>query len=537
MTEGDRDESAGRSLRERQPVRQRRQQGGRPHKHSVRMSQEEQAVVEARAGQAGVSVPRFLVEAGLAGDAATASQLRANAAELLAARRLVAAVGVNLNQLAKVANATGEVPSGVGGDDGRDAAVFEPAGRGGRRLRGVRPAVRPSRRGRGRRPGHRGRAGPGARPRWGPGPVNNFISARRGSSPGGLVRYLFGPGSSQEHTDQRIIAADVTLGLAEGTRLDHLVDAEAIYALGRDMDSHRILLGVAPPGGWVWHCAISLPPEESLQGRRLGDEQWADIARTAISRMGFDEAVGRAPCRWIAVHHGRSVGGNDHIHLMVNLVREDGTLASTWNDRRTMSRVCADMERRYGLAAVEGRTGRGMPGYSKAEHQRMRAGQVPERQRIARLVRSCALISADEAEFVRRARRSGLSVRARYSKNSQEVVGYSVALRGQAKDGQDRPEMKDRRVWFGGGRLAADLSCRGCASTGAPTAESAAKALAQWRREADVATPRKPTSGPPMGPRRGARPSPGSTPSPPSSAAVGSRTWRCGRARPGTPPR
>ncbi|MDP9848136.1 plasmid mobilization protein [Streptosporangium lutulentum] len=113
MTEGDRDESAGRSLRERQPVRQRRQQGGRPHKHSVRMSQEEQAVVEARAGQAGVSVPRFLVEAGLAGDAATASQLRANAAELLAARRLVAAVGVNLNQLAKVANATGEVPAAL----------------------------------------------------------------------------------------------------------------------------------------------------------------------------------------------------------------------------------------------------------------------------------------------------------------------------------------------------------------------------------------------------------------------------------------
>jgi len=77
------------------------------------MSDAEQAIVDARAGQAGVSVPRFLVEAGLAGDAASASQLRANAAELLAARRLVAAVGVNLNQLAKVANATGEVPAAL----------------------------------------------------------------------------------------------------------------------------------------------------------------------------------------------------------------------------------------------------------------------------------------------------------------------------------------------------------------------------------------------------------------------------------------
>ncbi|MEV4251322.1 hypothetical protein AB0J63_49055 [Streptosporangium canum] len=71
---------------------------------------------------------------------------------------------------------------------------------------------------------------------------------------------------------------------------------------------------------------------------------------------------------------------------MVNLVREDGTLASTWNDRRTMSRLCADMESRYGLAAVEGRTGRGMPGYSKAEHQRTRAGHDPDRRHIARVV-------------------------------------------------------------------------------------------------------------------------------------------------------
>ncbi|MFD8533896.1 hypothetical protein ACFV0L_41455 [Streptosporangium canum] len=103
----------GGQLAGRSPVRQRRQRGGRPYKHSVRMSEAEQAVVEARAGQAGVSVPRFLVEAGLAGDAATASQLRANAAELLAARRLVAAAGVNLDQLAKVASAAGAVPASL----------------------------------------------------------------------------------------------------------------------------------------------------------------------------------------------------------------------------------------------------------------------------------------------------------------------------------------------------------------------------------------------------------------------------------------
>ncbi|WP_051752892.1 relaxase/mobilization nuclease domain-containing protein [Streptosporangium amethystogenes] len=304
--------------------------------------------------------------------------------------------------------------------------------------------------------------------------MNNFISAQRGSSPAGLVRYLFGPGSSGEHTDQRIIAADVTLGLAEGTRLDHVADADAIYALGRDMDSHRILLGVTPPNGWVWHCAISLPP-----GEELADAQWAEVARTAVARMGFDEADDRAPCRWIAVHHGRSVGGNEHIHLMVNLVREDGKVAATWNDRRTMSRVCAEMERRFDLVVVEGRAGHGMPGYSKAEHQKMRAGAPSERQRLARLVRAAAARSASEAEFVRRVKASGALVRPRFVTGGRDqVVGYSAAL---------RPAEGQEPVWFGGGKLAADLTLPRLRQQWDIVNEH--QALAEWRRSPDVAGP------------------------------------------------
>jgi hypothetical protein len=309
--------------------------------------------------------------------------------------------------------------------------------------------------------------------------VNNFISPARGRHAVGLVRYLFGPGSSREHTDQRVIAADPALGVADGARLHHAEDAERIYALGRDMDSHRILLGAAPPGGWVWHCAISLPPAEA---GLLSDAQWAHIARTAITRLQFDgdPDAGRAPCRWLAVHHGLSVGGNDHIHLMVNLVREDGTLASAWNDRRTMSRLCAEMETLYGLGRVEGRAGRGMPGYSKAEHQRMKAGQQLDRHRAARIVRSCALAAADEADFVRLARQAGLRVRPRLSKDQSAVTGYSVAL---AEDGA--------AVWFGGGKLAADLTLpRLREHWPAPTAQDSAHALAEWQANGEPAGPR-----------------------------------------------
>lgn len=106
------DGQAGSGVRHggRRGARQRREPGGRPYKHTVRLSEQEQAHIAARARGAGVSVPRLLVESALAGDAQTASERRALVAEFLGTRRLLAAVSNNVNQLAAAANATGEVP-------------------------------------------------------------------------------------------------------------------------------------------------------------------------------------------------------------------------------------------------------------------------------------------------------------------------------------------------------------------------------------------------------------------------------------------
>lgn len=99
------------------PVRRtrlRRQPGGRRHTVWVRLSDREKAQLEERAKAGGVSVPRLLVESALLGDAQTAGERRQAIAELLGARRMVAAVGNNLNQLTRTANATGELPPQLG---------------------------------------------------------------------------------------------------------------------------------------------------------------------------------------------------------------------------------------------------------------------------------------------------------------------------------------------------------------------------------------------------------------------------------------
>lgn len=254
----------------------------------------------------------------------------------------------------------------------------------------------------------------------------------RGNRMRGLVLYLFGPGRHEEHRDPRIISAwKPVIGDGRLTRkeLENLVD---------DLDAPRRFHGTEVTGGYVWQCSLRNPDEDRL----LSDAEWGRIAEETIARLGFADG-----CRWVAVRHA-----DNHIHLAVNLVRKDGGIAGVWNDRRKLSAACADFERRYGLIVRALRDGAGMPGLARAEIERTRRDGQPEpaRHAIARKIRAAAAGARDEADFVRRARTAGLRLRPRWAAGGRRhVVGYSVALPG----GKSRP-----MIWFGGGRLAADLT-------------------------------------------------------------------------------
>jgi len=142
----------------------------------------------------------------------------------------------------------------------------------------------------------------------------------RGDRMGGLLTYLVGEGRHNEHTDQHLVAGDGALMAWHG---DAELDRDAALAIARHLDQPRTAFDTEVPGGHVWHCSLSLRP-----GTELSDETWGAIAGRFVSKMGFDDQDGtRAACRWVAVRHGLSQGGNDHVHLVVNLVREEGPRA------------------------------------------------------------------------------------------------------------------------------------------------------------------------------------------------------------------
>jgi len=97
--------------------------GGRQHRHIVRVSPEEEAVLLQGAARQGVNVVQFLVESATAmaasedGPVETVTGRRRRMEELFAARHALAEValqarriGVNVNQVAKAANTGQELP-------------------------------------------------------------------------------------------------------------------------------------------------------------------------------------------------------------------------------------------------------------------------------------------------------------------------------------------------------------------------------------------------------------------------------------------
>ena len=122
----------------------------------------------------------------------------------------------------------------------------------------------------------------------------------------------------------------------------------AAAELARYIEQPHRALGVDVNGGHIWHCSLSLSAEEG----QLSDEKWGEIARDFVTAMGFDDHEGtKAACRWVAIRHGVSKNGNDHIHLAVDLVREDGTKAWIHNDFQRAQQASRAIE----VAARSGR--------------------------------------------------------------------------------------------------------------------------------------------------------------------------------------
>lgn len=286
-----------------------------------------------------------------------------------------------------------------------------------------------------------------------------IVKSLKGHDTQGLVRYLFGPGRFNEHTSPHVVAGSA---VTQQVFSDLVVDGEVLSGseqrmLADHLDQHWLIdRAVNAPGTQpvrtaktddpphVWHTILSVKRDDD---GILGSDKWRAIAHDYIELMGLGE------CEWAAVHHGQSTDGNDHIHVVVNRVQADGTWASIHNDWKRSMEAARDIEERHNLTRAKDRgVQRGMPGYGQGERRRARAEGGPgDRFVLEQKVRLAAAQVATEVEFVEALRRLGVKVRPRYVSGGRErVIGYSVST--------GKPAANGKPLWFGGGRLAPDLT-------------------------------------------------------------------------------
>lgn len=311
-----------------------------------------------------------------------------------------------------------------------------------------------------------------------------------GGDTGGLMRYLVGPGRANEHTNPHVIAGSRDIVRKWGDW--ETINVSQASEIATRLDAYMHEMGTFPTGKvrrfnpatgqveWtgeieathVWHCSLSLSPEEAA----LGDEVWGRIASDFMDEMGFTGSDGKAPCRWVAIHHGSAKNGGDHIHIAATIVREDGTKWSPWYDQRRAQKACNVLEHRYGLLVVESREhGRGSRCDSAAaQNAAKRAGASrTDRAVLEERLRAAATASASEADFVRQARRLGVRLHPRFAHGRTDiVVGYSAALR--TENGQ-------QTRWWGGGRIARDLTLTQLRTRWEDTPTSALEAVEAWK--------------------------------------------------------
>jgi hypothetical protein len=268
----------------------------------------------------------------------------------------------------------------------------------------------------------------------------------RGSDVGGLLRYLYGPGRANEHTNPHLVAS--WRGDAR-PELDELRPTRA-GGLGFGGVAGRLNLPLRllpdPVDRPVWQCSMRIADGD----RRLSDVEWAEVAREVVERTGFAPADDPGGCRWLAVRHAP-----DHIHIVVVLARQDGGRVDTFRDWPKVHAAARVMEKRLGLQLVASPDRTATVAPTRAEVEKAARQGRPESARVwlTREVRVAVAGSTSREEFVRALTgRGDVVVSWRESQRTPgQLTGYRVGRAGDV-------DSLGQQVWFSGSKLSPDLS-------------------------------------------------------------------------------
>ena len=181
----------------------------------------------------------------------------------------------------------------------------------------------------------------------------------------------------------------------------------------------------------------------------LSDAEWAHVAAQIMDSTGLAPDGDDLGVRWVAVRHAA-----DHLHIVATLARQDGSRPRIWNDFYRVREACQQAEHDLGLRATApaDRTAARRATRAETEQSVRRGWAEPPRVTLRREVSTAAAGARTEQDFYARLQQAGVLVRQRRGTSGPgAVTGYAVGL-------PQHTASVGGVIWYGGGKLAADLT-------------------------------------------------------------------------------
>ncbi|TBO58013.1 mobilization protein [Streptomyces kasugaensis] len=263
-----------------------------------------------------------------------------------------------------------------------------------------------------------------------------------GANTRGLLAYLYGRGSHDEHFDPHIVAGFAMLGMPDPGRDEMATLTELARHLDEPVRLRNSEFG-KPVTDHVWHCPVRAAPED----RYLSDTEWGEIAQRVVQAAGIAPAGDDLACRWIAVRHA-----DDHIHILATTVREDGRRPKLHDSGLRVGDACREIEKDYGLRRLKKGDGTAVRRPTQAEmHKAQRLGwEQTSKEWLQDRIRAAIPHAKSAEELLAYLEGDSVLVKAKRGP-SGDLLGYAVGRPGDLNKAEEQ-------IFHPGGKVAPDLS-------------------------------------------------------------------------------
>ena len=178
-------------------------------------------------------------------------------------------------------------------------------------------------------------------------------------------------------------------------------------------------------GKAVLHVSLSAAP-----GEKLTDGQWREIGQRYLAGMGLDAN------QYVMTRHADTE--HEHIHLVANRIRYDGSVTSDSQDWRRQEGVMREIERDFGLQRVAPSVEAVRQAPTKGEIERaVSTGEASTRQRLQQMADAAIERSRSFTEYQARLEAVGVELVPVVQLGGAKLSGLVYRLDGVTMKGSD----------------------------------------------------------------------------------------------------